>query len=1161
MHTRLFRQHSKATNKEKKKQKRNRPPLSTTSLRLRRRSRGFGSLGRSVVVVAMADKTLSKDLRLAEAKRSGFRDAVQHLHERASSLLLLSLQWKDVEDHYEATQAALERREREVRSVEETISACFRGFEVRLEQIERREGEMAEARRAEAERRRTEVERRTEELEAARRAIEERLRGVEAAEKRFEEVSGSLGAMIDERLREVKEREKEIELKSEKLREGWEAFEASRSKLDGKINEVRLKSEEFEGKIKKLELKEKECDERVKQARLKEKRLQEWSNELEMQKRELEVRLREIELKDNKVKELSKELDLRSKKSEELEGKINEVRLKSEEFDGRIKNLELIEKECDERVKQARLKERSLQEWSNELEMQKRELEVRLREVELKDNRVKELSKELDLRSKKCEEQNNNNMRPMINKSNDEIYTKELAKSPDTACLMTIVDGKDLQIFLNERWTEGEKLRHELSAMLRKYPDPARLVLDAMEGFYPPHLKKGDVEFDECVVRRSCILLLEQLMKISPIITPQVKNEAMKLSFSWMTKMRADAENSMEVLGFLQLLATYGLPSSFDTDEILHYVEKIVRLWALRIRFQMEDEFPTEPLLKEYMRTSKNAAGAIFHKGHNSPEAQNQAMKSRVADLKAGGKCVEDHKIKSTVSRENIKQAITSLEKQNGEPKKAATEISSIEMRELDGKLHSPAIVAAPAPSSIPASVKTTSAITSETTVKPAPETSTPPQHKGKHPQTASLAEVGLNPLAGASSNAQSSHITHEDPASLVLNTLKYTDPSNSGEFIRLGIPAKHRILLLEHLKRFSPIIKPQLNQESKQFCAIWKLKLKAGKDDHMEIICFLQFLAAFKLAPLVAANEVLKLLDPSEWAKQVPDSCESLGLAEFLPGFIRNLIEKKHWIDAIKYINALKMEDKFPLGPLLTEYLAYWEKRADEISKKQDNSPSSQIGAINKKLSATKTAMKWIATYRLESEFSHKDFEAYIKRLEMQKAEIEGKLRESEADCSAGSQNVLTQHDKKKEPPPAQTTSDHVATSCGGAPLTVTTSTAPTSATSSRHQPQKKQGKKRKRIASQPQTPKDPPSGGYHSMRPNNRHPIDTHRLAMRPPYSARSSGYYGVRAPPHNYPFDPYPLSGIDRYHGRTYAVPLCGGRPVRLAGPRAAHNGPRW
>lgn len=38
--------------------------------------------------------------------------------------------------------------------------------------------------------------------------------------------------------------------------------------------------------------------------------------------------------------------------------------------------------------------------------------------------------------------------------------------------------------------------------------------------------------------------------------------------------------------------------------------------------FKMEDDFPPEPLLKDYMRISKNAAGAILQNGHNSAEAQ-----------------------------------------------------------------------------------------------------------------------------------------------------------------------------------------------------------------------------------------------------------------------------------------------------------------------------------------------------------------------------------------------------------------------------------------------------------------------------------------------------------------------------------------------------------
>jgi hypothetical protein len=43
------------------------------------------------------------------------------------------------------------------------------------------------------------------------------------------------------------------------------------------------------------------------------------------------------------------------------------------------------------------------------------------------------------------------------------------------------------------------------------------------------HLKKGDLEFEASVVIRSCILLLEQLMKISPEIRPRQKKKQWKL--------------------------------------------------------------------------------------------------------------------------------------------------------------------------------------------------------------------------------------------------------------------------------------------------------------------------------------------------------------------------------------------------------------------------------------------------------------------------------------------------------------------------------------------------------------------------------------------------------------------------------------------------------
>lgn len=124
-------------------------------------------------------------------------------------------------------------------------------------------------------------------------------------------------------------------------------------------------------------------------------------------------------------------------------------------------------------------------------------------------------------------------------------------------------------MFLNERSNDHESMSSEVYRALQLSLDPAKLVLDAMEGFYSPHLKKGDAVFEKDVVRRSCILLLEQLMKIAPQIHPYVKGKALKLAGEWKEKMGAVASNTLEVLGFMQLLASYKLASGFDTDELL----------------------------------------------------------------------------------------------------------------------------------------------------------------------------------------------------------------------------------------------------------------------------------------------------------------------------------------------------------------------------------------------------------------------------------------------------------------------------------------------------------------------------------------------------------------------------------------------------------------
>ena len=50
----------------------------------------------------------------------------------------------------------------------------------------------------------------------------------------------------------------------------------------------------------------------------------------------------------------------------------------------------------------------------------------------------------------------------------------------------------------------------------------------------------------------------------------------LKIAIDWKQNMRSDANGSMDAVGFLQLLVSYGLTTSFSGDEILKLFENIV---------------------------------------------------------------------------------------------------------------------------------------------------------------------------------------------------------------------------------------------------------------------------------------------------------------------------------------------------------------------------------------------------------------------------------------------------------------------------------------------------------------------------------------------------------------------------------------------------------
>ena len=139
---------------------------------------------------------------------------------------------------------------------------------------------------------------------------------------------------------------------------------------------------------------------------------------------------------------------------------------------------------------------------------------------------------------------------------------------PELKSFCVNMEGRNLRSFLYDHIEEHDSMCSEVCDALQYASDPAKLVLDAIPGFF-----RKQPEFDKSLslnkVRKSCILLLEQLITISPKISADVKEEALKMANDWRDNLGQKYKNPITVYGFLHFLVAYGLPSNYEADELL----------------------------------------------------------------------------------------------------------------------------------------------------------------------------------------------------------------------------------------------------------------------------------------------------------------------------------------------------------------------------------------------------------------------------------------------------------------------------------------------------------------------------------------------------------------------------------------------------------------
>ncbi|XP_026392854.1 FRIGIDA-like protein 3 [Papaver somniferum] len=279
--------------------------------------------------------------------------------------------------------------------------------------------------------------------------------------------------------------------------------------------------------------------------------------------------------------------------------------------------------------------------------------------------------------------------------------SETIVPRPEFKSLCSNMNGIGLRTYIMNNRKDVSAI-HEVGVALKLAPDPAKLVLDSMVGFFVPN-SKGDKDGEEAATRRTCILLLEKLYDISPQIKPQIKEKAMQVAIEWKGKLSKGEDNPLERLGFLQLLVTYHLVSSFDAKELIDLVVSIAkRKQAIDLcrslgftdripdlirkliekgrhlegvkfayAFELVGMFPPVPLLKSYKKHAKKLADDVRQKGNQSLQAQNEATAKQISALKAIVKCIEEHKLEAEYPREGLDVHISQLEKQLSSKKRA----------------------------------------------------------------------------------------------------------------------------------------------------------------------------------------------------------------------------------------------------------------------------------------------------------------------------------------------------------------------------------------------------------------------------------------------------------------------------------------------------------
>ncbi|EFJ12826.1 hypothetical protein SELMODRAFT_123480 [Selaginella moellendorffii] len=308
----------------------------------------------------------------------------------------------------------------------------------------------------------------------------------------------------------------------------------------------------------------------------------------------------------------------------------------------------------------------------------------------------------------------------------------EVRVRPYLKSLCENMDGEGLRKYVIDHKKDMGALRIEMPSALQHASDPARLVLDAIQGYYhPPELDSSSNEVGSSAPanRRACILLLEALSSVLGVDHPEVpldiKFLVREVAQQWKSNMDIQdgpEGNSLDAQAFLQLLVAYGLSSEYDEEELCKLVLAVARrkqspalckalnlshkipeivdhlaadgkqieALAFAHAFDMMDRLEPVSLLKTYL---KDARRNVHNKPGNGPKGQTfpcslpqvDAVTKELTAVKNVIKCIEDYRLEDDYPSSPLHKRVVLLERTKSERKRTGGSVKGQAKRPRNG--------------------------------------------------------------------------------------------------------------------------------------------------------------------------------------------------------------------------------------------------------------------------------------------------------------------------------------------------------------------------------------------------------------------------------------------------------------------------------------------